>query len=67
MEKDTQRKKHKRLMIAFYVLIGVAAALCLTVFFIWLHGRNSMNKPSDSPNLPDEQNQIVTYKGKQYR
>lgn len=67
MEKDTQKKKHRRLMIAFYVLIGVTAALCLAVLLLWLHGRSRINSPSDGPELPDTQDQIVTYQGRQYR
>lgn len=58
-----EKKKHSKWMIAFYILIGVAAALCLTVLGIWLHGRSQINKPTEQP----EESQVINYKGKQYR
>ena len=58
-----EKKKRSKWLIAFFILIGVAAALCLTVLGLWLHGRSHINKPA----TPSEESKLINYKGKQYR
>ena len=59
----SEKKKRSKWLIAFFILIGVAAALCLTVLAIWLHGRSQISKPA----TPSEDSRIINYQGKQYR
>lgn len=58
-----EKKKRSKWMIAFYILIGLAVALCLTVLCIWLHGRSQINPSAQPP----EESRIINYQGKQYR
>ena len=66
---EKKRKKLSKPVVLLLILLGITAALCLTVLGLWLHGRNQLTKNESAPVMENEdgENHIISYNGKYYQ